>query len=377
MVRFVYLFFVCLLVSCSVSEKETATVVVNFSGESSLLASDLLSVSYVKLETVDDCLLGHCSQCTSVGGCYILLDNVMTKALYAFNLDGSFVQQIGTRGNGPGEYITPFKYSVNERDSTLSVIDIEQQKLIIYSLADFRFVSEKKMPFYSDDMEQLPDDNYVWYNDGVSEEFDSYVLITDKDFNVGKSFIPIDFVSGYSMGSSRKVYKCGDEVSLYIPFNPVLYRVNSDGVSPVFQLKFGENALPPIDFLKEKSANNRNYIPDLLESPYVAFYDVYENERLLCVPYYVDRTMYFGFYDKANNVSYNFSQNKLQSELQTGAFSSPIGITQDGSFISLLRPGLLLQLQEDGTKMNDDLLQILNESTEEDNPILLFFSLKK
>lgn len=91
----------------------------------------------------------------------------------------------------------------------------------------------------------------------------------------------------------------------------------------------------------------------------------------------MDKTMYFGFYDKKKNISYNFSQDKLQSELQIGAFSSPIGVTQDGSFISLLRPGLLLQLQEKGNKINDELIQLLNESTEEDNPILLIYSLKK
>lgn len=366
-----------LLVSCSASKRDIETVTIDFSGESSLSASDLLSVSYVKLETIDDCLLGGCNQCTSVGGYYILLDNVMSKALYAFNLDGSFVKQIGTRGNGPGEYISPFKYSVNDCDNTLTVIDVEQQKMIVYSLADFHFVSEKKMPFYSDDMEQLSDGNYVWYNKLISDDFDSYVFVTDKEFNVGNSFLPIDFASGYSLGASRKLYKCGDGVSLYKPFEAVLYRVDSDSIYSAFQLQFGKNTLPPIDFLEKKSANNRNYIPDLLESPYVAFYNVYENEHSLCVPYYVNKTLYFGFYDKQKNISYNFSQEKLQSELQIGAFSSPIGVAQDGSFISLLRPGLLLQLQENGAKINAELMQLLNESAEDDNPILLFFSLKQ
>ena len=336
MIRFIYVVFVLLLISCSTDKKEAEPVVVDFSEESSLFASEVLSVSYLKLETVDSCLLGGCNQCTSVGGHYILLDKVMTRSLYAFNQDGSFVTQIGSTGNGPGEYINPFKYSVNEHDNTLSVVDIEQQKMIVYSLDDFHFVSEKKMPFHSDDMEQLPDGNYVWYNKLVSDKFDSYAFITDKEFNVKKSFLPIEFSSGYALGANRKLYKCGDEVSLYTPFNPAL-----------------------------------------LESPYVAYYNVYENDQSLCIPYYVDKTLYFGFYDKRKNVSYSFSQSRLQSELQVGAFSSPIGITQDGSFVSLLRPGLLLQLQEEGYEINGELQQLLKESVEDDNPILLIFSLKK
>ncbi len=377
MIRFIYVVFVLLLISCSTDKKEAEPVVVDFSEESSLFASEVLSVSYLKLETVDSCLLGSCNQCTSVGGHYILLDKVMTRSLYAFNQDGSFVTQIGSTGNGPGEYINPFKYSVNEHDNTLSVVDIEQQKMIVYSLDDFHFVSEKKMPFHSDDVEQLPDGNYVWYNKLVSDKFDSYAFITDKEFNVKKSFLPIEFSSGYALGANRKLYKCGDEISLYTPFNPVIYRVSSDSIYAAFQLKFGEKILPPIDFLKEKSANNKNYIPALLESPYVAYYNVYENDQSLCIPYYVDKTLHFGFYDKRKNVSYSFSQSRLQSELQVGAFSSPIGITQNGSFISLLRPGLLLQLQEEGYEINGELQQLLKESVEDDNPILLIFSLKK
>ncbi|MCD8184478.1 MAG: 6-bladed beta-propeller [Bacteroides sp.] len=297
----------------------------------------------------------------------------MSKALYAFNLDGSFVQQIGVTGNGPGEYVIPFEYSVNERDKTLSVIDIEQRKMIVYSLVDFRFLSERRIPFYSDDMEQLPDGEYVWYNKVSSETSDSYAFTTDENLKIKKSFLPIDFESGYSLGTNRKLYKQGNEVSLYTPFSPVLYRIQGDSIYPAYQFKFGEKTLPSLDFLKENSANNKNYIPALLESPYVAFYDVYGSEQLLCVPYYADKIMYFGFYDKKNNIPYNFSQNKIQSELQVGAFSSPIGVSRNGSFISLLRPGLLLQLRDQGKEIDNRLVQLLDNSTEEDNPILLFF----
>lgn len=132
-----------------------------------------------------------------------------------------------------------------------------------------------------------------------------------------------------------------------------------------------------MDFLKEKSANNNNYIPALLESPYVAFYHVYETEKVLCVPYYADKTMYFGFYDKVNGISYNFSQDEIQSELQVGVFSSPIGVNDNGAFVSLLRPGLLLQLQSQGNKLSRQLMQLLKESTEDDNPILLFYVMKE
>ncbi len=377
MYRFLYLWILSLLVSCSANDKKATVSVIDFAEESTSSVSELLSVSYVKLETNDSCMLGGVNQCEEVGGRYILLDNVMSRALYSFNQDGSFVRQIGKKGNGPGEYITPFKFSVNESNNTLSVIDIEQQKIIVFSLDDFRFLSEKRLPFYSDNMEQLPDGEYVWYNKISSEVSDSYAFITDEDFKIKKSFLPIDFESGYSLGTARRLYRQGDEVSLYTPFSPILYRVQSDSIYPAYQFKFGEKVLAPLDFLKEKSANNSNYIPALMDSPYVAFYNVYEGEQSLCVPYYVDKTLYFGFYDKKNKMTYRYTQDKMQSELQVGAFSSPIGVSRNGAFISLLRPGLLLQLMEQGKKIDNNLIQLLKETTEEDNPILLICSMKK
>lgn len=377
MCRLIYLLAILLFISCNVGDKKVELVTVDFSGESTLPASDLLSVSYVKLETNDSCMLGVVSQCIEMGGRYFLLDNMMAKTLYVFGSGGHFLQQIGKKGNGPGEYVTPFAFAVNEREKTLSVIDIEQQKLIFYSLDDFSFLSEKKLPFYSDKMEQLTNGDYVWYNKMASDASNSYVFITDGNFKVKKNFLPIDFESGYSIGTTRKLYKQGDEVTLYTPFSPVLYRVESDSLLPAYQFRFGDDTLAPIDFLKEKAANNSNYIPALMESHYVAFYEVYESERLLCVPYYVDKQMYFGFYDKMNHTSYLFTQDKIQTDLQVGAFSSPIGVSSEGGFISLLRPGILLQLMEQGKNLDDNLVKLLKESTEEDNPILLLCSMKK
>lgn len=366
-----------LLISCGTNDKGEDAVVVNFSGRSSLAAPDLFSVSFVKLETCDSCLLGGVSQCSEVGGHYILLDNVVAKALYVFDKNGRFVQQVGANGNGPGEYVNPFTYTINENQKSLSVIDIGQEKMIVYSLEDSHFLYERELPFYSDSMEQLSDKKYVWYNKVASNVSDSYAFITNEKFEIEKGFLPIDFNSGYSLGSNKKIYRQGDEVSLYTPFDATLYRIQNDSLYSAYEFKFGNKVLPPLDFLKEKSANDNNYIPTLLESPYVAFYHVYETEKALCVPYYADKTMYFGFYDKVNGISYNFSQDEIQSELQVGAFSSPIGVCDNGAFVSLLRPGLLLQLQSQGYKLGGQLMQLLKESTEDDNPILLLYAMKE
>ena len=363
-------------VSCSKDNAKEICAEIDFSTESSVNVSELLDVSFVKLETNDNCVLGGVSQCCKIDTCILILDNMMSRALYLFSDNGRFIRQIGVRGNGPCEYVRPFSFSVNEENHTLSVIDIGAQKVLVYNLSDFQCLYEKKLPFYSDDMIQLSATDYVWYNKTKSEISDSYVFVTDDSFKVKKEFLPIDFGSGYSLGNGRKLSLLDGVISFYTPFEPIVYRMEGDSLRTAYHFRFGEETLPPTDYLRELSENNKNYIPELLKSKYVAYYSFYETDNALCVPYYKKEKMFYGFYDKQKKKSYNFSQERIQSDLQIGAFSSPVSTLDTHSFVSLLRPGLMLQLKDEGHKLDDRLELLIKSSNEEDNPILLIYSMK-
>ena len=191
-----------------------------------------------------------------------------------------------------------------------------------------------------------------------------------------KKMMEQEFVSGYKMGMTRKLYNWDGVVSAYTHQAPFLCRVKSDTIVPVYEFKFGNYQIAPLDFLKKEGANNRNYIPALRESEYVNFYEVYENERMLCVPYYVDKTMYYGWYDKENATVYNYTLDEMSGSLQSGPFSSPIGTTSDGKFISLLRPGQLLEKKAEGIVFVKDLEILIEQSEDDDNPILLLYKEK-
>ena len=123
----------------------------------------------------------------------------------------------------------------------------------------------------------------------------------------------------------------------------------------------------------KEGANHKNYVEVLRNSSYVNYYEVHESDRFLCVPYFVDNTMYYGFYDKQNDKIYNYSQNEMQKDLQIGLYSTPVGTTSDGYFISLLNPGRLKDLKGNGVILNKELDALIETSTEDDNPILLFY----
>ena len=185
-----------------------------------------------------------------------------------------------------------------------------------------------------------------------------------------------EFASGYKMGMTRKLYSVGNVVSAYTHQSPYLCRVNSDTIVPVYEFKFGDYRLPPLDFLQKEGSNNRNYIPALRESGYINYYEVYENERMLCVPYYVDKTMFYGWYDKKRSKTYNYKLDEMTSSLKSGSFSTPIGTTSDGKFISLLSTEQLMSMKENGMDFVEELERLISQSKEDDNPILLLLKEK-
>ena len=319
-------------------------------------------------------MIANVSQVEEYGGIFYLLDSFVTKTIYAFDSHGKFIGTVGGVGNGPGEYVIPSSFFIDEGKNVICIMDVERQKMIGYSLTDYHFLFEKHLPFSASIIKGLPDGNVVCYNQEYQQGEPLYnLIVTDTNFNVKKKMMEQDFVSGYKMGMTRKLYRVGNTVSAYTHQSPVLCRVKSDTIIPAYHFIFGNYKLPPIEFLKKEGSANRNYIPALMESEYVNYYEVFENEHILCVPYYVNKTMYYGWYDKQCNKTYNYKQEEISRSLKIGSFSSPKGLTSDGKFISLLSPASLKNKEEEGYVFCEELGELLKVSTEEDNPILLLY----
>lgn len=377
---FVYLFgFVMLLASCTSSKKEweNARASIDFGQCESVEPIDVFSTSFVKLETADDCLIASITQAEEYGGVFYLLDAFITRTVYAFDKQGKFIGTVGRKGKGPGEYVIPSSFFIDARLGAVCVIDVEQQKLMGYSLKDYRLAFEHKLPFSSMSMRFMDDGTAVLYNQEYKSDEPLYnLIVVDKDFKIKKRMMEQEFASGYKMGMTRKLYSVGNVVSAYTHQSPYLCRVNSDTIVPVYEFKFGDYRLPPLDFLQKEGSNNRNYIPALRESGYINYYEVYENERMLCVPYYVDKTMFYGWYDKKRSKTYNYRLDEMTSSLKSGPFSTPIGTTSDGNFISLLSTEQLMSMKENGMDFVEELERLISQSKEDDNPILLLLKEK-
>lgn len=106
------------------------------------------SISLIKLETTNSCLIGDVDKIVCFEGGILILDIRKSKSLFLFDYNGKFIRRIGEFGRGPGEYIKPYDFCVNEAESEVTIFDVQQNKVLIYNLQNGAFKDETILGFW-------------------------------------------------------------------------------------------------------------------------------------------------------------------------------------------------------------------------------------
>ena len=90
------------------------------------------SIKYVKLETRPECLISSASKV--IGEKYIVLLNSQPAQVLLFDRSGKFIRPIGKIGKGPGEYTYPIKIDLSPDEDRILVYDMALRQITEYSL---------------------------------------------------------------------------------------------------------------------------------------------------------------------------------------------------------------------------------------------------
>jgi hypothetical protein len=129
-------------------------------------------ITFIPLETTDECLIGDDYEICLKNNHIVVIDN--TSQIYLFDKTGKFIRKIGSRGQGPGEYLLPrFPVIVNDE---LFIYD--PAKKLCYDLLTGECLRTKR---HSEDYEEP---TYVWcFNDSVLVYYFPYLISGDpKEF---------------------------------------------------------------------------------------------------------------------------------------------------------------------------------------------------
>ena len=87
-------------------------------------------IEFVPLETTDDCILDEFLKKIVVTKEYIFAYDY--NVCYRFNREGKFLNKIGVKGNGPGEYVKAMSISIDTINKWVYMSDSDQNKMVKY-----------------------------------------------------------------------------------------------------------------------------------------------------------------------------------------------------------------------------------------------------
>ena len=226
------------------------------------IADDIKKVS---LELTDESLITAIGKVVYADG--MLIVNDRGRRVLVFNKEGRFLRQIGSRGQGPGEYTAIFDIAYDSDKKILYIIS--SGNILSYNI-DGVFINEYKSSYNANF-------DYIFLRDGflnlfakrsggrVGDKYISNVCMfrMDKDFEIADSLIVNTIV--HSGGLSSFLF--GDYVShadsktfVFHPANTIepfnrdtLYQLIDNTLTPSFRLRFSDEGYISADGIKPTS----------------------------------------------------------------------------------------------------------------------------
>ena len=359
-----------------------------------LLLSDIVKgVEYVKLETQDSILVGDIKQLKRTEK-FVFIYSRNQNHVMMFDTSGKFIRKIGHVGQGPGEIANIHCFTVS--DSLVFIYPFSRNgSLTVYDMRDNSFVKEfsLKWPVFFSWTIDVMGDCLVYYPGTVYLPDNSKTFISACVAN-GKGETLMEQIPYLPAGGDKSEMNLSSDASwiyqgrsnVYSQINDTIYGITCDSIYPRYHLSLGKYGLPL----------GRYDVKDLGLKDFIMMQSVCENKECLLFKFSYNKKMWFSRYDKKTEKIDSWEQTPLKG-IGWMAIESP-GITNDidGSqsfkdfdnvgencFHFAITPDNLDQVRRNVAEAKikfpekqAELLKLLDEMGEDDNPIIAFYKLK-
>ena len=256
------------------------------------------SVNYILLESNDSVLIGEISNIKESNNYYWIVSN---QKLYQFDKTGKFINQIGNKGQGPGEYVSLYNLQVNDLTNHVYIYDYFGRKLMQYDF-EGKYVGHISLP------EDLSFDSFHCYNNelylsSMANSIMPGLMVTSFDDGKYKTISS----SERKMGSegylgTTSMYNLNDTLHLFHYFNDTIYEVRNKALHSKYILDFGKLKFN----FAETDINNTTK----LSGPRLQLQKCFETNAYIFVSYMLTEfenqknKSFTAMYDKKSNTTY-------------------------------------------------------------------------
>ena len=369
-----YLFsFLCLCCVLSVSAQKP--VVINLAKAISespkeIMLNELASdIRYVPLETTDDCLMNNEFYIMQYTG-----EDIITSGIFHFDKNGKFLNKIGSKGQGPEEYLQGLFAFGDWKNKLLYVQN--WTTLTCYGF-DGTFVRSVPTPQLNMGAAGLFDENHILYSNDIyyADKANPIQLYMDDSQNgktVSKWRGHLEENKKYGMILTSRDFMYNYDNSLF--YKPALENVIFKILSPKKRqlvYKFDCSG-KDIDVSADEVDPKKRF-------QFLSVYWAKETAQYLFVNYGMKNISRLGIYDKEKKT---FTNVTIKDNLAGGYDIHPAWTSDDNHLLMVYYAGGLLQDKEKRystgllPERKKELDELLKNIKEDDNPVVILVTLK-
>ena len=369
-----YLFsFLCLCCVLSVSAQKP--VVINLAKAISespkeIMLNELASdIRYVPLETTDDCLMNNEFYIMQYTG-----EDIITSGIFHFDKNGKFLNKIGSKGQGPEEYLQGLFAFGDWKNKLLYVQN--WTTLTCYGF-DGTFVRSVPTPQLNMGAAGLFDENHILYSNDIyyadkANPIQLYMVDSQNGKTVSKWRGHLEENKKYGMILTSRDFMYNYDNSLF--YKPALENVIFKILSPKKRqlvYKFDCSG-KDIDVSADEVDPKKRF-------QFLSVYWAKETAQYLFVNYGMKNISRLGIYDKEKK---NFTNVTIKDNLAGGYDIHPAWTSDDNHLLMVYYAGGLLQDKEKRystgllPERKKELDELLKNIKEDDNPVVILVTLK-
>lgn len=369
-----YLFsFLCLCCVLSVSAQKP--VVINLAKAISespkeIMLNELASdIRYVPLETTDDCLMNNEFYIMQYTG-----EDIITSGIFHFDKNGKFLNKIGSKGQGPEEYLQGlFAFG----DWKNKLLYVQNWTTLTCYRFDGTFVRSVPTPQLNMGAAGLFDENHILYSNDIyyadkANPIQLYMVDSQNGKTVSKWRGHLEENKKYGMILTSRDFMYNYDNSLF--YKPALENVIFKILSPKKRqlvYKFDCSG-KDIDVSADEVDPKKRF-------QFLSVYWAKETAQYLFVNYGMKNISRLGIYDKEKKT---FTNVTIKDNLAGGYDIHPAWTSDDNHLLMVYYAGGLLQDKEKRystgllPERKKELDELLKNIKEDDNPVVILVTLK-
>lgn len=232
---FIVSVFSIIMTACTTKETAKITYEHNDSIEQFLSVVDYIEV--IPLQNDGKHFLGSEPELHLCDNSYIVADK-FNKNIYRYSPDGDFMNEIGSNGNGPNEYITIDNIQVLS-DNLINVYSAPG-KVLTYD-EDGSWVDMDDVPLYGIQTYYTDSGYLVYQGDGTGEDNKLSLVENNKVTTLLRASNQVlNFASNVPIFSDNQ----NGNIIIIDSYNPIIYMFDNDMISEYMEFDFRDSAVP-------------------------------------------------------------------------------------------------------------------------------------